>query len=65
MSCPQLDGFRHQCPDWDFMEITLHDMEAVGCTCYIGDPLADALYEARSLELDELNKSVDKMMGNV
>jgi hypothetical protein len=48
--------FRHNCPDWDFMQIGLSDIEAVGCSCYRGIPDADELYELRSKELDELNK---------
>lgn len=55
-----MNDFKHECPEWDFMEITLNDLEAVGCSCFAGDPEADALYEARSRELDALNaKSKD------
>lgn len=50
-----MNDFKHECPEWDFMEITLNDLEAVGCSCFAGDPEADALYEARSRELDALN----------
>ena len=51
--------FLHKCPDWDFMEITLNQIEAVGCSCFVGTPEADALYEARRVELDAMNESVD------
>lgn len=54
-----MNDFKHECPDWDFMEITLHDAEAVGCSCFVGNPEADALYEARSRELDAINESKD------
>lgn len=52
--------FRHNCPDWDFMQIGLTDIEAVGCSCYLGNPEADALYEARGKELDELNERTER-----
>jgi hypothetical protein len=51
--------FLHECPDWDFMEITLNQIEAVGCSCFVGNPEADALYDARGRELDAMNESVD------
>lgn len=54
---PFSDDFRHECPDWDFLPITLHDAEANGCTCYRGNPTADAMYEARAEELDARNEA--------
>lgn len=48
-----MSDFKHECPEWDFMEITLNDLEAVACCCFTGNPEADALYEARRKEMDE------------
>jgi hypothetical protein len=37
----------------------LNQIEAVGCSCFVGNPEADALYDARGRELDAMNESVD------
>lgn len=54
-----MSKFKHECPDWDFLEIDIAtDGEAVGCTCFRGDPEADAHYERASKELDAHNEAM-------
>ena len=48
--------FEHECPDWDYLYISLLDGEAVGCSCYRGIPEADILYQQRAEELSTYNE---------
>lgn len=49
-------NFRHACPDWDGMNISLLDTEAIGCSCYRGVSEADALYDEAQRDLDAHNE---------
>lgn len=50
-------SFEHECPDWDYLRITLNDAEAVGCSCYCDIPEAAALYEKVARDLDAHNEA--------
>jgi hypothetical protein len=41
--------FRHECPDWDYLEIDESDAEFGVCSCELG-PEAEEYKEARQME---------------
>ena len=48
--------YKHECPDWDFMELDEHSAELVGCACF-SDPEFLAIREGHSRELDRINEA--------
>lgn len=47
--------FKHECPEWDFLEIDEDDMEFAACPCFPNDPEALRFIEERQLERDAQN----------
>jgi hypothetical protein len=52
-----MSKFRHECPEWDFMEIDEQDMEFIACACFPNDPEALKWSEEHQQELDRHNES--------
>jgi hypothetical protein len=48
--------YKHECPDWDLMELDENSAELVGCSCY-SDPEFLAIREGHSSELDRINEA--------
>jgi hypothetical protein len=46
--------YKHECPDWDFMELDENSMELIGGSCF-SDPDFLAIRARHSDELDRLN----------
>lgn len=49
--------FRHSCPDWDYMTITLDGPEAIGCCCFTQVEEAKPFYEIQEQKLDKANEN--------
>lgn len=54
-----MSKFRHDCPDWDYMEIDEDDAEFGACTCDYG-PEAHEIREAHLVRLDAYNEAEAK-----
>jgi hypothetical protein len=51
-----MSKFRHECPDWDYLEIDEDMTEFGACTCNCG-PEAREIKEAHNDALDEYNEN--------